>query len=124
MIDPGTERLHRFQRVGLLAAAAALIAVAAFFRYASGLDQTTALWVFHSLTKVSLLLGACSLAWTQIMWLRQSTYGQLVLVGCLIAAMFFMIRPKAVVAVVPFIAAGVALMCSLTFLRNMLTRSR
>ena len=119
-----TDRTQTYQRVALAFIAAALAGVAFYFRYGGAFDQTTALWVYHSLLKVAIALIACSLAWPQILRLRQSAYGQLVLIGLLVAGMFFMIKPKAMVAVLPILVAAVVVLCGLTFLRNVLTRSR
>lgn len=119
-----TNPTQKYQRVALVVVAGAMACVAVYFRYGGAFDRSTSLWVFHSLLKVALALLACSLAWPQILLLRRSAYGQFVLVGLSVAGMFFMIRPKAMTAVLPILAAAIAALCVVTFLRNVLTRSR
>ena len=122
-ISTGSSSLENSKatRWGLLGASAALAVLACGARLGGWVEESAAVWIFHTMIKVAVLLMATSLAWPQLTSLRRSGYGRLVLAGLMAMVGLFMLRPRAILAAAPFIAAAIAVLAAVTFLRNMFT---
>lgn len=108
----------------VLAVAVVLFVIGAVFKFFPIADETARSWSFNILTKVGIVLLTVALAWTQLKFLVGSTYGRILVCGMAVTAIFFIIRPRAVFGLLPLIAAGVALMGTITFLRDMFLSPR
>jgi hypothetical protein len=108
----------------LLAVAVAFFLVGAVFKFFPVADDTARVWSFNILTKVGFVMLTIALAWSQLKFLSGSSYGRILVVGLAAVALFFLIRPKSVTAVFPIILACVAIMTTVTFLRNVFLSPR
>jgi len=109
-----------FRRVacGVLAIGFGLAAVGLGFL---GLvSPNTASWALGTFGKVAFLFAFVWLAWPQIMWLSSLPGGGIAMVALAAGGMFFILRPRAMLYVVPVIAATMSLFIAIGFVQRYL----
>lgn len=102
----------------MLGVSIAFFVVGAVFKLFPVADESARVWTFNLFTKVGFVLLTIALAWNQLKFLLGSTYGRILVGGLFATAIFFLIRPRAVLGILPIILACVAIMGTVTFLRD------
>ncbi len=108
---------HQRWLLGIAAGTTFIFAVV--FRFLPWVDEAAAAWTFNSLTKVAILLLTASLAWPNLNRLWQSSYGRLIVASLIVIGTVFIVRPRAIFAFLPLIIAGVSILVTLTFLKDL-----
>lgn len=103
----------------LLMMAGLLTLIAAATRFGHWIDPTAGQWVFNIFGKVAILTAALALAWRPLKRLSISPSGRVVLGGLMIAGVFFVIRPRSLVAVGPLIVMAIIVLVGLSWARNL-----
>lgn len=75
-----------------------------------GVDEGPSRWISGMFWKLAIVIGAVWLAFPQIQRIQRLPFGSTIMGGALTTALIFLIRPKAVLYVLPVIIAAVIAM--------------
>ncbi len=109
---------YRRTACGIFAIGFGLAAVAlGFFGIVS---PNTASWALGTFGKVAFLLAFIWLAWPQLIWVSELPGGGVAMIALSVAGLFFILRPRAMLYVVPAIVATILLFVAIGFIQRYL----
>jgi hypothetical protein len=109
---------YRRTACGIFAIGFGLAAVSlGFFGLVS---PNTASWALGTFGKVAFLLAFVWLAWPQLIWVSVLPGGGIAMIAIAVGALFFILRPRAMLYVVPAIVATILLFVAIGFVQRYL----